>query len=41
MSIKDWVKVIACSILVLLVVVTVMYGGQAFVVDTGRQILGK
>lgn len=41
MSFKDWCVCIGVSILTLAVVITVMFGAQAFVVDTGRQILGK
>lgn len=36
---KDWLLIIAVSALTLIVVVTVMMGIQALVIDTGRAIV--
>ena len=41
MSFKDWRIYIGVTVITLAVVVIVMVGTQAVVVDTGRQILGK
>jgi hypothetical protein len=41
MKLKDWCLCIGVSALMLAVIVMVMMGVQAVVVDTGRQILGK
>ena len=41
MSFKDWCLIIGVSALTLAVVILVMVGAQAMLVDTGRQILGK
>lgn len=41
MNLKQWCQVIVASVLTLAVVVIIMAGLQAVVVDTGRQILGR
>lgn len=41
MKLKDWFLCVGVSILVLFVVVVVMVGTQAIIVDTGRAIIQK
>lgn len=41
MSAKEWAAVVGVTLFTLAVVVIVMVGGQAFLVDTGRQIISR